>query len=128
MQGHLRESFGMRVPKYFFPFHYFPSSHHRYRQLILDYYNATDPAAVQARRAGRIRRRIFYAAGVNHIWAFDQHDKWMRYGLWLHMGVEPFTGYILWLIVWWSNSNPKLVAQQYFKAVRHVGGKIIFFN
>lgn len=82
-----------------------------------------DPAGVQARKAGRIRRRVFYAAGVNHIWAFDQHDKWKRFGLRLHMGVEPFTGYLLWITVWWSNSNPKLVARQYFEAARRVGGR-----
>jgi hypothetical protein len=124
MRDHLRKSFGLRVPKYFFFFSSFhPLSYHNYRQLILDYYKATDPAAVQAQRAGRIRRRVFYAAGVNHIWAFDQHDKWMRFGLRLHMGVEPFTGVILWLIVWWSNSNPKLVAHQYIKTARRVGGR-----
>ena len=102
--------------------------HHTCRQLIFDYFNATDPIAVQARRAGKIRRRIFYAAGVNHIWAFDQHDKWMRYGLRLHMGLEPFTGVILWLTVWWSNSNPKLVAQQYFNTARRVGGRLKISN
>jgi hypothetical protein len=122
MRDQLRENFGIRVPKYFFPSLCFFLSHHKHRQLILDYFNATDPAAVLARRTGRIRCRIFYAAGVNHIWAFDQHDKWMRYGLRLHMELEPFTGVILWLIVWWSNSNPKLVAQQYFKTARRVGG------
>ena len=80
------------------------------------------PADVQARSAGRIRRRVFYAAGVNHIWALDQHDKWKRFGLRLHIGVETFTGFILWLTIWWSNSNPKLVAWQYIDAARRVGG------
>ena len=124
MKGYLRDSFGIRVSKYISPSNHTLSSYDKYRQVILDYFHATDPAAVQARRSGRIHRQIFYAAGVNHIWAFDQHDKWMRYGLRLHMGVEPFTGLILWLIVWWSNSNPKLVAQQYFKTARCVGGRI----
>ena len=69
-----------------------------------------------------MRRRVFYAAGVNHIWAFDQHDKWQRYGLRHHIGVEPFTGRILWLIIWWNNSDPKVPARQYFKAIRETGG------
>jgi len=94
----------------------------RYRKLISDYNTATDPLAVQARKASRMRRRIFYAAGVNHIWAFDQHDKWQRYGLRHHIGVEPFTGRILWLIIWWNNSDPKVPARQYFKAIRETGG------
>jgi len=92
------------------------------RKLISDYNTVTDPLGVQARRAGRIRRRVFYAAGVNHMWAFDQHDKWQKYGLRLHIGVEPFTGLILWLIIWWNNSNPKVPARQYFNAIRRTGG------
>jgi hypothetical protein len=58
--------------------------------------------------AGRICWRVFYAAGVNHVWAFNQHDKWQCYGLKLHLGIEPFTGLLLWLIVWWTNSNPEV--------------------
>ena len=88
----------------------------------------TDPVGVAARRAGRIRRRVFYAAGVNHIWAFDQHDKWQRFGLRLHLGIEPFAGFLLWLIVWWTNSNPKLVAREYFRAAREYGGMYLFIS
>lgn len=99
-----------------------------WRKLILDYNKATDPVGVAARRAGCIRRRVFYAAGVNHIWAFDQHDKWKRFGLRFHLGVEPFTGFLLWLIVWWTNSNPKLVGQEYFQAARKYGGKCLFIS
>jgi len=96
--------------------------------LILDYNKATDPVGVAARRAGRIRRRVFYAAGVNHIWAFDQHDKWQRFGLRLHLGIEPFAGFLLWLIVWWTNSNPKLIAREYFRAAREYGGMYLFIS
>jgi hypothetical protein len=123
MRDNLRNTFGMKVSKYALCSFFSLLSQYDHRQLILDYNNVVDPAGVQARKAGRIRRRIFYAAGVNHIWAFDQHDKWMRFGLRFHMGVEPFTGRILWLIIWWNNSNPKLVAQQYFKTAREVGGR-----
>ena len=94
----------------------------QYRKLIADYNTLTEPLAVQARKAGRMRRRVFYAAGVNHIWAFDQHDKWQRYGLRHHIGVEPYTGRILWLLIWWNNSDPKVPARQYFKAIRETGG------
>ena len=93
-----------------------------WRDLILKYNRATDPIGVAARKAGRIRRRVFYAAGVNHVWAFDQHDKWKRYGLRLHLGIEPFAGFLLWLIVWWTNSDPKLVSREYFRAARKYGG------
>jgi hypothetical protein len=47
------------------------------------------------------KRRRFYAAGVNDIWAQDQHDKWgPRFGFWLHVSINPFTGYNNRLKVW----------------------------
>jgi hypothetical protein len=63
--------------------------------LIANYNRETDPEGVQARRAKRIHCQVFYAAGVNHIWTFDQHDKWQKYGLRLHIGLELFVGKIL---------------------------------
>jgi hypothetical protein len=93
------------------------------RQTIADYNKVTDPAGVRARSVKcRIRRRVYYAAGVNHIWTLDQHDKWQKYGLRMHLCLEPYTGKILWLRVWWNNRNPNLIASYYFTAVRQFGG------
>lgn len=94
----------------------------------MDYNKSTDPVGVAVRRAGRIRWRVFHAAGVNHVWAFDQHDKWQQFGLRLHLGIEPFTGFLLRLIVWWTNSNPKLIGREYFQAARKHGGKFLFIS
>ena len=91
----------------------------------MDYNKATDPIGVAAWKAGHIRWRVFYAVGVNHIWAFDQHNKLQRFGLRLHLGIEPFTGFLLWLIVWWTNSDLKLIAGEYFQAARKYGGKCL---
>ena len=55
----------------------------------------------------------------------DQHDKWQRFGLRLHMGIEPFVGKIMWLVVWWTNSDPKFVARQYLNCGRKIGGMIL---
>ena len=74
----------------------------------------------------RFARRTFYAAGVNHFWAMDQHDKWLRFGLHWHGCIEGFTGKIIWLTVWWNNSNPKYVCAQYLKAVKQFGGTFRF--
>ena len=57
----------------------------------------------------------------------DQHDKWKRFGLFLHGCIDGFTGKILWLVIWWTNSNPKFVCAQYFKAIRAVGGMSFLF-
>jgi hypothetical protein len=52
----------------------------------------------------------------------DQHDKWLRFGLHWHGCIEGFTGKIIWLTIWWNNSNPKYVCAQYLKAVKKFGG------
>ncbi len=60
-------------------------------------------------------------------WSIDQHDKWGRFGLWLHLGIDPFSGRIAWLKIWWCNRNPQLLINYYLDAGRQVGGSIISF-
>ncbi len=55
------------------------------------------------------------------------HDKWKRFGLYWHGCLDGFTGKILWLVVWWTNLNPKFVCTQYLKAVRTFGGMLLLF-
>jgi len=73
--------------------------------------------------AGWLKRRRFWAAGVNDILAVDQHDKWKRFGLSLHKGIDPFPGVIHWIKVWWTNSNPKLILSYYLEVVQKSGRK-----
>ena len=95
--------------------------------MIRRYLKQTEPDLVAGRLAKRFVRRAFYAAGINHFWTMDQHDKWKRFGLYWHGCLDGFTGKILWLVVWWTNSNPKFVCAQYFKAVRTFGGTLFLF-
>ncbi|KAJ7835610.1 hypothetical protein B0H13DRAFT_1913517 [Mycena leptocephala] len=62
------------------------------------------------------------------ILCFDQHDKWKRFGLWLHLGIEPYSGWILWLKIWWTNRNPKLVTSYYLDGCRKAGGMYLIFS
>jgi hypothetical protein len=55
----------------------------------------------------------------------DQHDKWKRFGLFLHVATEPFSGHIHWLKVWWTNSNPRLILSYYLDAARMMRGNIL---
>ncbi|KII92463.1 hypothetical protein PLICRDRAFT_678606 [Plicaturopsis crispa FD-325 SS-3] len=102
----LRQDYGMKVPE----------------KLLLDYFKETEPAAVQRRKAKRFKRKRFWAAGVMDMLTFDQHDKWQRFGLFLHMAIEPFSGRIAWLKIWRSNSNPRLITKYYLDSSREVGG------
>ena len=86
-----------------------------------------EPNLVAGQIANWIICHTFYVAGVNHFWVMDQHNKWKRFGLFLHGCLDGFTGKILWLVIWWNNSSPRLVCAQYLKAVRHVGGMFSVF-
>ncbi|KAF8148594.1 hypothetical protein B0H34DRAFT_811826 [Crassisporium funariophilum] len=81
--------------------------------LIVVYFRVWEPELVRQRKAGRLKRRRFWAAGPNDLLAVDQHDKWKRFGLALHTGVDPFSGRIQWIEIWWTNSNPKLILSYY---------------
>ncbi|KAG2121119.1 hypothetical protein DEU56DRAFT_873841 [Suillus clintonianus] len=96
-------------------------SFHVPRELIAKLLKITEPTAVKARRRGRLKRRRFWCAGVNDVWPQDQHDKWLRFGLWLHISLDPFTGWINWLKIWWTNKNPRLIARYYLDCCRKLG-------
>ncbi|KAG9311682.1 hypothetical protein JVU11DRAFT_7919 [Chiua virens] len=91
------------------------------RRVVQEYFHAYEPELVHKRKANRLRRRRFWAAGVNDIWAIDQHDKWLRFGLALHTGIEPFSGRILWMKVWHSNRNPQLILSYYLETAERLG-------
>ncbi|KAF9232881.1 hypothetical protein BU15DRAFT_67056 [Melanogaster broomeanus] len=91
------------------------------RRVVGEYFTTHEPDLVRQRKAGRLQRRRFWAAGVNDIWAVDQHDKWLCFGLALHTGIEPFSGQILWMKVWHSNRNPQLILSYYFHTVEQFG-------
>ena len=92
--------------------------------LIAGLLQTVEPEAVANRRRRGFRRRHFWAAGVNDVWPQDQHDKWGRFGLWLHAGIEAFSGEINWLKIWWTNKNPRLIAKFYLDSCHRIGGTL----
>ncbi|KAI5999092.1 hypothetical protein EDD15DRAFT_2386441 [Pisolithus albus] len=91
------------------------------RSVMRDYCITYEPHLLKQRKVNRLQRRRFWAAGVNDIWAVDQHDKWLRFGLALHTGIEPFSGRILWMKVWHSNRNPQLILSYYLDTIKEFG-------
>ncbi|KAF8870865.1 hypothetical protein BD779DRAFT_1478582 [Infundibulicybe gibba] len=92
------------------------------RALISAYLKETEPEAVKARSGCRYKHKHYYAAGVNDVWPMDQHNKWgPRFGLWFHNSLDAFTGYNNWLKVWWTNSNPRLIAKYYIDTCCEMG-------
>ncbi|KAI6035739.1 hypothetical protein EDC04DRAFT_2868837 [Pisolithus marmoratus] len=91
------------------------------RSIVCKYFTVYEPHLVKVRKAGCLQRCRFWAAGVNDIWAVDQHDKWIRFGLALHTGIEPFSGKIMWMRIWHSNQNPQLILSYYLDMVTNSG-------
>lgn len=53
---------------------------------------------MEQRKGVVFKKKSWISGGVGHFWALDQHDKWKyKHGLCLHIGVEPFSGLILWI-------------------------------
>ncbi|KAG2114843.1 hypothetical protein DEU56DRAFT_874297 [Suillus clintonianus] len=77
------------------------------RDLILRYMNLHHPDEVQRRKSRRLKRSTFWTAGLHDIWVFDQHDKWRRFQLFLH--------------IWWTNHNPRLICGWYCDTVQSLG-------
>ncbi|KIL56954.1 hypothetical protein M378DRAFT_16621 [Amanita muscaria Koide BX008] len=96
------------------------------RDLVNKFLREKEPDAVAACKSGRFQRKIFWSAGVMEFWSIDQHDKWGRFGLWLHLGIDPFSGRFAWLKIWWCNCNPRLLINYYLDAGRQVGGRVLF--
>ncbi|KAG9008384.1 hypothetical protein FRB90_008920 [Tulasnella sp. 427] len=92
------------------------------RPVVLQWMRRHYPEEVRARKRRRLKRKRFWAAGVNDIWTSDQHDKWRRFLLFFHIGLEPVAGKILWLKIWHTNRNPGLVCSWYLKAIEETGG------
>lgn len=99
---------------------------HPARNIVIAYFSKYEVDLVRQRKARRLQRRRFWAAGVNDLFAVDQHDKWLRFGLALHTGIEPFTGRIMWMRVWHSNRNPQLILTYYLDTIQELGRRFFF--
>ncbi|PPQ85599.1 hypothetical protein CVT25_012505 [Psilocybe cyanescens] len=87
------------------------------KDLVVEYFKIFEPRLVKERKAGRLKRHHFWSAGINDLWAVDQRDKWKKFGLALHTGIDPFPEKIHWMKVWWTNNNPKLIASYYIDRI-----------
>lgn len=81
-----------------------------------------DPIGVNNRKARRLRRRDYYTDGPNSIWHIDGNDKLCPYGFGIHGCIDGYSRKIIWLRIYYSNSDPKLIGGYYIDAVEQLGG------
>ncbi|KAG1738724.1 hypothetical protein EDB19DRAFT_1636175, partial [Suillus lakei] len=91
------------------------------RNVVISYFAAYEVGLVHQWKARQLQQRRFWAAGVNDLFTVDQHGEWLRFGLGLHTGIEPFLGHILWIRVWHSNRNPQLILTYYLDTIKKLG-------
>jgi len=85
--------------------------------------NLHHQADVQARKSQRLKRSVYWTAGVNDIWVFGQHDQWRQFQLFLQLAIQPFSGRMLWIKIWWTNRNPHLICGWYCDTVQALSGE-----
>ena len=79
-----------------------------------------DAEGVRLRTARRLRRRQYCAAGPNFLWHLDGYDKLKPYGLCIHGCIDGYSRYIVWLRVYSTNHDPKLVAGYFMDAAEEL--------
>lgn len=83
---------------------------------------ALDAHGVQQRKAHRLHRRQYAAAGPNCIWHVDSYDKLKPYGLCINGGIDGFSRSVIWLHTYSTNSDPRIVGGYYMDAVQNLHG------
>ncbi|ORY38448.1 hypothetical protein BCR33DRAFT_854101 [Rhizoclosmatium globosum] len=84
------------------------------RDRVLALLNEMEPSNVLARTQNRLKRRNYTGKGPFEKLAFDQHDKFRIYRLFVSGGIECWSRYMAWFKVWKSNRQGPLV---------HIGGE-----
>lgn len=76
-----------------------------------------DPIGVDLRLSRRLRRRQYGVKGPNLLWHIDSYDKLKRYGLCINGCIDGFSRCIVWLNVFHTSSDPRVVAGYFMEAV-----------
>lgn len=81
-----------------------------------------DPVGVNNRLSRRLSRRRYFAEGPNAVWHVDGYDKLSPFGLCINGCVDGFSRKVVWLNVYNTNSDPRVIGGYYLEAVRNCNG------
>jgi hypothetical protein len=70
----------------------------------------------------RLRCKQYSAVGPNFIWHIDGYDKPKPFGLCVSGCIDGFSRKIIWLDVYKTNSDPKVIGGYYITAVQKLKG------
>ena len=80
-----------------------------------------DPEGTIMRRARRLQRRDYFSAGPNFIWHVDSYDKIKPFGLCINGCIDGFSRRIMWMNVYYTSSDPKVVCGYFIETVQKFG-------
>ena len=73
------------------------------------------PKGVELRLKSRLRRRQCHSKGPDFLWHIDSYDKLKQYGLCVNGCIDGFSRKIIWVNVYKTSSNPRVVAGYYIE-------------
>ncbi|KAJ8302239.1 hypothetical protein KUTeg_021226 [Tegillarca granosa] len=82
----------------------------------------TDPEGVEIRASKRLVRRAYFAKGPNYISHIDGYDKLKPFGLCISGSIDGFSSRIIWLNVYNTNNNPRIIGRYFLESVKQIRG------
>ncbi|XDV44873.1 hypothetical protein PO909_013091 [Leuciscus waleckii] len=92
------------------------------RETVWLQLSVLDPYGVAYRRARRLRRRRYHNLGPNIMWHIDSYDKLKTYSLCINGCVDGFSRNVMWLKVYFTNNEPKVIATYFIETVKNRDG------
>ena len=81
-----------------------------------------DPNGVAARLLRRLERRTYTVPGPNFIWHMNDYDKLKPFGLCISGCMDGFSRKIIWLNVYSTNNNPRIIGGYFLEPLKEFGG------
>ncbi|OWF45213.1 hypothetical protein KP79_PYT23580 [Mizuhopecten yessoensis] len=92
------------------------------RKVVCSLVHILDPKGIEISKKDRLKRRRYFAKGPNYLWHVDSYDKLKPFGLCINGCIDGFSRRIIWLNVYHTSSNPRVIAGFYMDAVSELGG------
>jgi DNA-binding Lrp family transcriptional regulator len=92
------------------------------RDTVYHLMKILDPNGILKRKKRRLHRRQYVSNGPDHVWHVDSYDKLKPYGIAINGCIDGFSRSVIWLEANSTNSDPKVIANYYIKAVQHRRG------
>ena len=89
------------------------------RKVVYTLMQILDPDAIELRKKGRLKRRLYFAKGPNYLWHVDSYEKLKPFGFCINGCIDGFSRYMIWLNVYHTRVN----ASYYVEAIGELAGR-----